>query len=744
MQKTSEDIIFHDLNPSQTDAVRTLNGPLLVLAGAGSGKTKVLTYRIAHLIYKQLCSPSEILAVTFTNKAARNMKTRALDLLSNLDLNISEHMWIDTFHSNCVRILRQHIHLLDYDTSFVIYDSSDQLRMIKKVLNMLNINEKIYSPKSFQYQINSAKQIAKSPDDLEVNAQNFMSKHVVNVYKKYDEEMRKANALDFDDLLFKTLDLFNHYPDILDQYRERFKYILVDEYQDTNHIQYLLVKKLAAIHKNICVVGDEDQSIYSWRGADIQNILSFEQDFPNAKIIKLEENYRSTQIIVNAASNLIKKNSLRKDKTLFTNNKSGNKVQIKELSSDYHEALFVTQCIEDIQSREQVLYSDFAVFYRTNAQSRIIEEQLRGRGIPYTIIGGIKFYERKEIKDILAYLRLILNPADDVALLRIINTPARGIGKVTLEKIYKLASEHKISLLQAIDYATQGKLNISSTIKSKLLDFSQLILKLKENSVDKKPLEIYHDVLHKTQYIELLRRQDPTQAASRIENLEELDKAIEHFQNEQETEGTLQAFLEEMALVSDTDNMEDNKNVIALMTLHISKGLEFPYVFIVGMEEGIFPTTQSIDEGHLALEEERRLAYVGMTRAKQELILSYTSERRIWGATRHNSPSRFLSELPKQFISHHRLQKKPAFINKYRNTKNSFNKNTEFFDKHPNYESSFEESGLEKGTRVRHPHFGAGHICRVEGHGEDQKVSIIFDDNRLKKFVSKYARLEKL
>lgn len=735
-------MIFGDLSPTQKEAVNILDGPLLILAGAGSGKTKVLTHRIAHLIHKQLCSPYQILAVTFTNKAARNMKTRALDLLSSFDLDINQHMWIDTFHSSCVRILRQHINLLGYETSFAIYDSSDQLRMISKILNMLNINEKIYSPKSFQYQINSAKRMAKNPDDLEVNTRNLVDKRAVQVYKTYNEEMCKVNALDFDDLLFKTLDLFNHYPDILDEYRGKFKYILVDEYQDTNHIQYLLVKKLAALHKNICVVGDEDQSIYSWRGADIQNILSFEQDFPDARVVKLEQNYRSTQTIVNAASSLIKKNSLRKDKTLFTNNDVGNKIQIKEIPSDYHEALFVAQCIEDMLSEGQASYSDFAIFYRINAQSRMIEEQLRSKGIPYTIIGGIKFYERKEIKDILAYLRLISNLSDDVALLRIVNIPARGIGKVTLEKIYQFANEHGISLFQAIVSATQGELNVGPEIRNKLLQFSELILKLKESSLNKEPLEIYHDVLDATQYMGFLKKQDPTQAGSRIENLEELDKAIEHFQKERGEEGTLQAFLEEIALISDVDNMKDNRNVITLMTLHVSKGLEFPYVFIVGMEEGMFPTAQSIDEGSLPIEEERRLAYVGMTRAKKELMISYACERRIWGATRHNPPSRFLSEIPKEFVNHHRIQKKPAFIDKY--ASRVLNKGTQSFDTHPNYESNLEDSELEKGTRVRHPHFGVGHICRVEGQGEDQKVSIIFEDNRLKKFVSKYARLEKL
>ncbi|MCB0389764.1 MAG: UvrD-helicase domain-containing protein [Bdellovibrionales bacterium] len=757
-----ENYIEKRLNPSQFQAVKSLQGPLLILAGAGSGKTRVLTYRIANLIAQGEAAPGEILAVTFTNKAAREMAQRTYSILDELGIPVYHDLWISTFHSTCARILRDKIHLLEYQPFFVIYDDADQLSMIKKVMNQLDINDKVHPAKAFKSRINEAKMMGLSPDDLLKKRHFILDERSVDVYRVYEEEMKRANALDFGDLLLKTHELFQMYPDVLEEYQDKFRYIMVDEYQDTNHIQYLLVQMLAKKHRNLCVVGDEDQSIYSWRGADISNILDFENDFEECAVIKLEENYRSTKTIVKAANELIKNNTQRKSKVLFTNNHDGSLIHVKEEKTDYDEAKYVVRTIESLMNQNiNYQYSDFAVFYRTNAQSRVLEDQLRSQSIPYKLVGGVKFYERMEIKDILAYMKLLINPNDDVSLKRIINTPARGIGKTTISKLEVVASEHKQSMLNAINYLCDHRLIHAGAVK-KVRQFKILMENLSQNIENLKPTEIYLEILQATEYVLKLKGENTPEAQARIENLEEFNNAIAQFEKERGDEATLLSFLEEMALVSDVDTMEESDNSVTLMTLHISKGLEFPNVFIVGLEEGLFPTGRALDETDPdAMEEERRLAYVGMTRARENLYLTYARTRRVWGQEQQHPPSRFINEIPKEYVKFESSlgQPKSRFMSRYKSgsyqdsrayesngfTHQEYSSKTQSFDEVPSYEDFSDvplQSSYRKGMKVRHTTFGAGTIYEVEGNGDTQKVSVLFTNSTLKKFVIKYARLE--
>lgn len=753
------------LNERQAEAVSTLTGPLLILAGAGSGKTRVLTNRMANLIAQGECTTDQILAVTFTNKAAREMEHRVVTQLHGLGVQVYERMWVSTFHSICARILRDDIHLLEYQPFFAIYDDGDQQSLVKKVMGILNINDKMFPARGFQARINEAKQLAMGPDDIAKKGSMWWDEKSLQVYRLYEAELKRANALDFGDLLFKTYDLFRSYPDILVKYQNRFPFISVDEYQDTNHIQYLIVKMLAERHRNLCVVGDEDQSIYSWRGADITNILSFEKDFPEAKVIKLEENYRSTKNIVTAASELIRNNTQRKDKTLFTNNEDGEKIYIHEDMNEYGETRFVTQKIEALMSdgSEAISYKDFAVFYRTNAQSRVVEDQLRSHQIPYKLIGGVRFYERMEIKDILAYLRTFLNPTDDIAVQRIINVPARGIGKTTIDKIEEFAVSQKTSFYEAVLLAAEQRI-VNTGAARKLREFRDMMDSLSTKAKTMKLSELFPELLETIGYVVRLKEENTTESQSRIDNLEEFANAIRQFEQERGDEATLTTFLEEMALVSDADSLEDDENYVTLMTLHISKGLEFPVVFIIGMEEGLFPSGRSVEGGDAdALEEERRLAYVGMTRARQKLFLTYARSRRVWGQEQSHPPSRFLRELPERLVTRGTQVPRPAFIDKYRHhgsgggggvSSYSRGRASENFDVMPNYETEIGDGsasananagaggGYTKGMRVRHPTFGVGSVYQVEGGGEMQKVSVVFHDQTFKKFVAKYARLE--
>lgn len=756
------EILTKDLNPPQKQAVETLTGPLLLLAGAGSGKTRVLTHRMANLIAKGMCPPDGILAVTFTNKAAREMESRIFKILMDLGVTLHEPLWVSTFHSFCTRVLRQHITLLDYKPFFGIYDDGDQLAVIKKVLKAQNINDKVHPAKSFRGRINSAKMLALGPYEVEKSSKIFLDKMSIEVYKAYEEEMKRANALDFGDLLMKTYDLFRMYPDILDLYREKFKYILVDEYQDTNHIQYLLVKMLSQKHRNLCVVGDEDQSIYSWRGADIRNILDFEKDYPEATTIKLEENYRSSANIVKAATSVIKNNHERKDKTLFTQNPEGDLIRVHEERSEYDEAKFITKQIQSMMNSGEGSYSDYAIFYRTNAQSRVLEEQLRTSSIPYKIVGGVRFYERMEIKDILSYLKLSLNLFDDVSFKRVINTPTRGIGKTSVDKLDEISINEKISLYQAASNAVNQRVFNAGTT-SKIRNFLQLLDDLSVQVKEYNLLDFYSLVLDKTEYINRLKSEESIEADARIENLEELGNAITQFMKER-TDSSLQNFLEEMALVSDVDSLDDQMNSVTLMTLHVSKGLEYPYVFVVGLEENLFPSAMGDeDDDESEIEEERRLAYVGMTRAREKLFLTYARSRKIWGQEQFNQPSRFLNEIPKELIQFTTSFETPSFVSRHKASYSTTypqagftgSKSARFSGSSshdadyesqdfPDYESgSSERSGFQKGQKVRHPTFGVGSVYQTEGSGDQQKISVLFADQTIKKFVAKYARLER-
>ena len=757
--------ILNQLNPAQTEAVKALDGPLLILAGAGSGKTRVLTQRVAHLIASRKASPDEILAVTFTNKASREMEARIFKVLSDLGMVVREPLWVSTFHAFCTRILRRNIELLHYKSFFSIYDDGDQLSMIKKVLTALQLDEKSNPAKSFRNRINTAKMLGLNPEQAAKSAKLFLDKKSAEVYAAYEVAMKKANAVDFGDLLLKTHELFSMYPDILESYQNQFRYIMVDEYQDTNHIQYLLVKLLAGKHRNLCVVGDEDQSIYSWRGADIRNILDFEQDFPEAKVIKLEENYRSTNTIVSAATAVVKNNTQRKDKTLFTNNDSGDLISIREERNEYDEAKFVVRSIQGLVQSGDGALSDFAIFYRTNAQSRVLEEQLRTAGLPYQLVGGVRFYERMEIKDILCYMKLAINPADDMALKRIINTPTRGIGKTTVDRLEEIALRDNKSLLETVENVINAR-EFNAGTTSKLRNFWNLTQDLQSMAKEYSLLDFYQLVLEKTEYLLKLKIEGSAEADARIDNLEELSNAIGQFMNEREG-ATLQDFLEEMALVSDADSVSDNPQGVTMMTLHISKGLEYPTVFIVGAEENLFPSIRSeedMDENEI--EEERRLCYVGMTRARERLFITYARSRKVWGQEQFNPPSRFLEEIPKTLVKYSSALEVPRFVaraaarslqgqepldledSEYSSPfkssgKSSYGSTSK--DVFPDYENEHAEApGFAKGMKVRHPTFGVGAIFEVEGSGDAQKVSVLFADQTIKKFVTKYARLDRI
>ncbi len=755
---TFDEFISKNLDQQQFQAVSKSDGPLLILAGAGSGKTRALTYRVAHLIAQGKAHPQEIFAVTFTNKAANEMKNRIGQLLNQMGIGFNDHssMWISTFHSAGVRILREHIYLLDYPPFFAIFDDSDQLSQIKSVLKILNINDKIYPAKNFQSRINQAKMMAYTPDDVLKKSIHFLDEKSHQVYAQYEKEMKKNHALDFGDLLFKTQQLFQQYPDLLAQYQNQFKYLLVDEYQDTNHIQYLLIKQLAAKHRNICVVGDEDQSIYSWRGADITNILSFEKDYPEAQVIKLEQNYRSSKNIVLAARKVIENNTQRKEKTLFTHNPQGEKIHVQEENSEHDEARFVAQQIASLTQYKNYSYKDIAIFYRTNAQSRVIEEQLRSHQIPYRIIGGLKFYDRMEIKNILAYMRLCLNPNDDVAAKRIINVPARGIGKNSVALIEDITMKDQTSFLQAAQKCSDHRLLHTSAVK-KTRHFVNLIEELRLFSQNHSLSALFDQILFVTEYITKLKLEDTPEAKARIENLEEFHHSLFQFERERGEEATLQAFLEEIALINDIDKHNHNDQSITLMTLHISKGLEYPVAFIIGLEEGLFPSIQSADgTDPTRLEEERRLAYVGMTRAEELLYLCFARTRWIWGNQQSNIPSRFIDEIPKEFIQFHSSIRGLGFMKRHRSESGFLNNgpclsvvsDTELnsCDEFPNYEDFSDDpdcsQGFKKGMKVKHPTFGVGSIFKTEGSGDNQKVNVIFNNQMVKKFIVKYARLE--
>ncbi len=734
------------LNPQQKEAVLHFGSPLLILAGAGSGKTRVLTQKIAYLVEQKNLPPASILAVTFTNKAAREMKERVSQLMPP---HLAYPIWVSTFHSLGVQLLRRYAQLLDYKPGFSIYDDGDQISVLKKVLKKLNINDKIITPKFCQSRIGMAKSQCLTSTQI-ASQRSLFSKEFHTIYSEYEAELKAANAFDFNDLISKTVYILETFEQAREQMRDHFQFLLVDEYQDTNVGQYRLMRALCRDTNNICVVGDEDQSIYAWRGADISNILNFEKDFPGTKLIKLEENYRSTQNILSAAYGVIKNNTQRRDKKLFTNNSVGEKVKLIETENEYEEGRFVADKVHQIVASGGSL-NEIAVFYRTNAQSRVLEEQLRNKDINYRMYGGIRFYDRKEIKDVASYLNLLLNPTDDVCFKRVVNVPARGLGKTSIEAIEAIGMERGASMVASAIMAIKENA-VNTRASKKLSEFLDLLVRLRALVPTHDVYSLFNEVLQQTGYLAELENDDTVESKSRIENLQEFGNAILRFIETHRDEATLEKFLSDTALMSDADDTkDDNQPALTMMTLHISKGLEFPYVFMVGMEDGLFPSAQSLEDTEVKLEEERRLCYVGMTRAEKMLFMSHARSRRHWGDQNFNPPSRFIDEIPADHLeSISMLQKRPAFMNRSSGSNvyslSSRKESSVSYDNvFPDYENMSTESDsatpYRKGAQVRHPVFGAGSIYNVEGNGDSMKVSIMFRDKSVRKFIVKHANL---
>jgi len=708
--------ILDKLNDRQKEAVVTTEGPLLILAGAGSGKTRVLTHRIAYLIREKRVSPANILAITFTNKAAQEMKDRVESLLGYVG-----DIWVSTFHSACVRILRRDIEKIGYDKNFVIYDTQDQKSLVSDCIKELDLNEKQYTPKSMLSAISKAKDKMISPDEYLLEFGNdYRNKKVADVYKLYQKKLKKDNALDFDDIIIKTIELFKKDEGILRYYQDKFRYIMVDEYQDTNRPQYEFVNLLAKRYRNLCVVGDDDQSIYGWRGADIKNILDFEKDYPEAKVIKLEQNYRSTQIILDAANNVIDNNIKRKKKQLWTDNKDGEKIIVCEVQNEREEANFIIDRIKDLIANGKK-YSDFAILYRTNAQSRIFEEACMMNDIPYKLVGALRFYDRKEIKDIIAYLRILVNPYDDVSLKRIINVPKRGIGESTVSALEQYAREHDTSMYFAIP-----NVELKGRARKVLDNFKNFIDDLINQLDFMNIIEVIDYILEKTGYMDELKADDTKESESRIENINEFIRAAREFIETSEDK-SLESFLSGITLVSDIDTAGDIGESVVLMTLHSAKGLEFPVVFMAGMEEGIFPSSMSFIDEH-ELEEERRLCYVGITRAKERLFMTYARTRNLYGKPQYNTASRFINEIPQDLIVEY--DKGAIKRNDYESVSSYINT----FARKAN-----DKANYNPGDKVEHKLWGIGTVVNVEGVGEDRELTVAFPNVGIKRLSLKYA-----
>lgn len=741
--------IYDTLNPPQREAVAQTEGPVLILAGAGSGKTRVLTHRIAYLMEEMGVNPWNILAITFTNKAAQEMRER-VDKLVGFG---SESIWVSTFHSACVRILRRHIDNLGYDTNFTIYDTDDQKSLMKDVCRKLNIDTKVYKERSLLAQISHAKDELLTPDDMEMKAAgDYNMKKVASVYREYQAALRKNNALDFDDLIVKTVELFQNCGAVLEYYQERFKYIMVDEYQDTNTAQFKFISLLAQKYENLCVVGDDDQSIYKFRGANIGNILGFERVFPDAKVIRLEQNYRSTKNILNAANQVIANNTERKAKTLWTENEEGSKVHFRQFFNAYEEAEYVAGEIGRMKREGMGSYRDCAILYRTNAQSRIFEEKFIAANIPYKLVGGVNFYARKEIKDLLCYLKTIDNARDDLAVQRIINVPKRGIGATTLGRVQDYADNMGISLYEALRVAEEVP-SIGRSL-SKIDGFVTFIQSLKSKADVLSVEELLQEVIDATGYVAELEAEDTEESRARIENIDELISktvAYQEAMEEQDQPATLSGFLEEVALVADIDTVDPDQDYVLLMTLHSAKGLEFPKVFMVGMEDGIFPSHMTIsygDDGEL--EEERRLCYVGITRAMKDLTLTCAQQRMIRGETQYNKVSRFVREIPRELVDlGHTIQEKKPKAEDLIPTPTKYSKMKEILQSR-NYkprEFKVTKSGsldYEVGDTVRHIKFGVGIVKEIVEGGRDYEVTVEFDKVGVKKMFASFAKLKKI
>lgn len=739
--KTIAENLLIGMNPEQARAVKKTEGPLLIMAGAGSGKTRVLTHRIAYLVVEKSVYPSNILAITFTNKAAREMRERIDDLLGS---GTGERMWVSTFHSMCVRILRRNIDQIGFKTSFTILDSSDQLSVVKRVLKDLNLDPKQNDPRSILGAISNAKNecIDEKMYRAQINAFNPYEKTIADVYDGYAKRLRQNQSLDFDDLIMMTLVLFKRVPEVLEFYQNKFQYIHVDEYQDTNNAQYQLVNLLAAKFNNLCVVGDSDQSIYRWRGADIGNILSFEKDYKDAEVIMLEQNYRSTQRVLQAANDVITNNRTRYDKQLRTENVEGDPIYVYKASDEKDESQFVVGKILELQKEEDLKLDQFAILYRTNAQSRVIEEYLVKSNLDYTIVGGTKFYDRKEIKDLLAYLRLIANNDDDLALARVINEPKRGIGATSFEKMARFAIDHDRTIydsLQELDF--MGLTGRAANETAKFRDLIAGFTKMQEYlSVS----ELVEEVLDKTGYREMLQREKTIEAESRLENIEEFLSVTNSFEKRSEDEDkSLVAFLTDLALIADIDSLdkEENKDAekVVLMTMHGAKGLEYPIVFIIGMEENVFPHARSMQDEE-EMEEERRLAYVGITRAEQKLYLTSARYRTLYGRASYNSPSRFIGEISAEIIED--LARDGGFGVSGRQQVTPARRA-------PVYKSVYKASGGEKmgwkvGDKAVHKKWGTGMIVSVTGSGEEIELDIAFPNPiGIKRLLAKFAPIEK-
>lgn len=752
--------IYDTLNNMQKEAVFHTEGPVLILAGAGSGKTRVLTHRAAYLIEEKGVQPYHILAITFTNKAAGEMRER-IDQLVEFG---SESIWVSTFHSTCVRILRRYIERLGYGNSFTIYDTDDQKTIMKDICRRLSIDTKIYKERSFLNVISSAKDELISPEQFALNAgMDFVKQKHAAVYLEYQSVLKKNNALDFDDLIVKTVELLKSNEDVLNNYQERFKYIMVDEYQDTNTAQFQLIKILASKYKNLCVVGDDDQSIYKFRGANIKNILEYEKVFPDAKVIKLEQNYRSTQNILNAANGVIKNNFERKSKVLWTGNEEGEKIVFKQFDSAYEEADFVVRDIKAQKESGDFNYNDCAILYRTNAQSRLLEERFVNANVPYKIVGGVNFYARKEIKDLLSYLKTIDNARDDYAVKRILNVPKRGIGATTLARVEAYAVINSLSLYQALRLCE----NIPTIKKAgtKIKPFVNLIQKLRSKAAYVSVAQLIQEVIDETGYVKELEYEDTDEANARIENIDELiTKAVAFDQGENPT---LSGFLEEVALIADIDGIEADKDYVLLMTLHSAKGLEFPKVYLAGLEDGIFPSYMTItSDDPMEIEEERRLCYVGITRAKKQLSITCAKQRMIRGETQYNKVSRFIKEIPFEYLSGSYEKQKAVPSEKsiiYMQAKNAFrtksayqtmsSQNDAISEKRDPAESSRRFSSnatanialdYKEGDQVKHMKFGEGIVTKIVEGGKDYEVTVDFIRVGTKKMFAAFAKLERL
>lgn len=742
---SGQESIFNHLNESQKMAITHTDGPMMILAGAGSGKTRTLVSKMTYLLDDKKLSSYQLLAMTFSNKAAKEMRQRVA-----LDLGVEVGgLQITTFHSFCAHVLRTESSYLGLGKNFSIYDDSESKAVIKAILGRRGIAPRDINPLEVKFYIEELKNLGHylgGPILQEYSERFQINDEFYSFFSDYEREIHTANAVDFSGLITGVLQLFIKHPNVLERYQERYRYILVDEYQDTNRAQFDLLSMLCGKHKNICVVGDEDQSIYSWRGADIRNILDFEKVYPNAKILKLEQNYRSSKIIIEAAGHVIAKNQLRKGKTMWTNNQEGEKVQIIEVGDDRDEAEFVANSITLLKTEGESL-NDISIFYRTNAQSRIIEDQLRKLSIPYRIIGGIKFYDRKEVKDLISYLRLVVNPKDSLALSRIINMPARGIGATTLKKLEEEAINQGLSLWEAMvlvveNLSDYSHIRLSAKVKSSLSEFISLIQEcMNWDRCGETPSAIYEKILHESGYHQILQFSKDYESKARLENLEELMTGITQYETTT-SDASLSKYLETITLDQSSNDSDDkNTEEVSLMTVHGAKGLEFPYVFVMGAEESVFPSFQSLESGERAIEEERRLFYVAMTRAMKRLTICFAQTRMIFGQLRFNGPSRFLMEIPSGYYDWKKLVK-----GKRKEQDDSFEFSQEYFnDDLPVYEVQSDriasKSKFQKGRAVVHGLYGEGQVLTVEGSGNDEKIVIRFRDGARKKFMVKFAPL---